>query len=258
MAAELEKLRLWTPAKCVLGKMWKISGLRARNAVKNRRFRLDWLLIELENPERFTEEERFVNTLPTYDLNMTRQLTYVAAAARVAGVAGVHDAKEVSGAKRVHCGQHSSSVYMPLSLKRGLTFEELFHKQAAAEEDDNNYVVWKFGRTSHFTFGIVSSILSDYRCEDGFVTDELMVKDYIKRGSHAIFSKRGDSGSLVWDYDGHISSLFWGGKEEIFVNYVTPIQYVLEDIQQVCNAKEVSLLVRQEDYTKAVFSYIGK
>jgi hypothetical protein len=61
IAIELEKLRLLTPETSVLGKVWRSSGLRARDGAKNRRFRLHWALIELENPGRFTEQEKFVN-----------------------------------------------------------------------------------------------------------------------------------------------------------------------------------------------------
>jgi hypothetical protein len=59
---ELEKLKCWwTPERSVIGKVFKSSGIRARHGAKDRRFRLDWALIELENSERFTEQGKFVN-----------------------------------------------------------------------------------------------------------------------------------------------------------------------------------------------------
>lgn len=59
--AELVKLRLWTPEKSVLGTVWRSSGIRAREADKTRRFMLDWALIKLDNPERFSNHDKFVN-----------------------------------------------------------------------------------------------------------------------------------------------------------------------------------------------------
>jgi hypothetical protein len=59
---ELEKIKSWwTPERSILGKVFKSSGIRARHGPKYRRFRLDWALIELDNPERFTEAGEFVN-----------------------------------------------------------------------------------------------------------------------------------------------------------------------------------------------------
>jgi hypothetical protein len=83
------------------------------------------------------------------------------------------------------------------------------------------------------------------------ISDELLVKDH-NVGKYQ-FTDAGDSGSLVWDADGYVSALAWGGKEESFVTYVTPIEYVLEDIQRACNAKDVRLVVRKEDETDVIF-----
>jgi hypothetical protein len=48
-----------------------------------------------------------------------------------------------------------------------------------------------------------------------------------------------------------------GCKEEAFVTYVTPIEYVLEDIRRVCNAKEVKLAVRKYVETDTAPSKLG-
>jgi hypothetical protein len=148
-------------------------------------------------------------------------------------------------------GQDKMRVDLPEYLKRGVSLEETLNLQHSAEEVGKKYVVWKFGRTTHYTFGALSGILSDYRSDDGFITDELMVLD-IKVYRWTTFSDRGDSGSFVWDSDGYVSGMLWGGKEGSSQHYITPIQYLLEDIRQVCNAKEVKLLVRQEDETDAM------
>ena len=59
--SEIEKLKSWTPERSILGTVWKTSGLRARKAEIKRRFRLDWALIKLVNPERFKDPKNFVN-----------------------------------------------------------------------------------------------------------------------------------------------------------------------------------------------------
>lgn len=57
--ADLEELRLWTPDRCVLGKVWKSSGIRARNG------QLDWALIKLDNA-RFPKRSDIVNEVCIY------------------------------------------------------------------------------------------------------------------------------------------------------------------------------------------------
>lgn len=150
-------------------------------------------------------------------------------------------------------GEKKKLVDMPTYLKRHLTLQEFLHKQSLAEEEDNRCVVWKFGRTSHFTFGIFSHIKSDYLSTSGIISDELAVVDHNKMSLKGWFSDNGDSGSLVWGSDGFVSGLLWGGKEQESVTYVTPMAYVLDDIRQVCNAKDVGLVIRKEDGTDTVF-----
>ena len=58
---QLKELRSWTPERCVLGSVWKTSGLRAREAEKFRCFRLDWALIKLSNTSRFQDPKNLVN-----------------------------------------------------------------------------------------------------------------------------------------------------------------------------------------------------
>jgi hypothetical protein len=139
---------------------------------------------------------------------------------------------------------------MPKYLKRGLTWEETLNKKDAS----HHYVVWKHGRTSHFTYGIGSDVHSDYRTEgpDGeMITEEWMIKDDKQK---RCFSDKGDSGSFVWDTDGFVVGMLWGGKEESFATYVTPIEHLLRDIQSRSGAKEVKLIVRPEDETSHTFN----
>ena len=57
----LPMLESWTSEKCILGTVWRSSGIRAREGIMNRRSRLDWALIKLDNPKRFSEYDRFIN-----------------------------------------------------------------------------------------------------------------------------------------------------------------------------------------------------
>ena len=143
---------------------------------------------------------------------------------------------------------------MPKHLKRHLTLDETLNKLDAAEQEDKRFVVWKFGRTSHFTFGIVSHIHSNYLSTAGIVTDELAIVPSHQMKSDSDFSTSGDSGSLVWDSDGYVIGLLWGGPVNSVTTFITPLEHVLEDIGRVCGAKDVRLVVRKEDETDVVFS----
>jgi hypothetical protein len=144
---------------------------------------------------------------------------------------------------------------MPSHLARALTWAEVRNRQEAIEMTDGKcYAVWKFGRTSHYTYGIASVIQSNYVDKDGMVSDEWLVKDNnVHCRYDTSFSTGGDSGAFVWDCDGYVSGMLWGGKAQNFVSYVTPIEVVLEDIKRVCKAKEVRLVVRPEEETNVVF-----
>lgn len=66
---KLQRLERWTQDLCRLGKVWRSSGLRNRGVNDDElNFGLDWALIELENPARFTtgEEAAFVNKVRLY------------------------------------------------------------------------------------------------------------------------------------------------------------------------------------------------
>ena len=83
------------------------------------------------------------------------------------------------------------------------------------------------------------------------MSDELAVKDKDFSGND-VFSKGGDSGSFVWDSDGYVVGMLWGGKEQTFVTYVTPMETILDDIKKACKASDVRLVVRAEDARSAV------
>lgn len=141
---------------------------------------------------------------------------------------------------------------LPRYLKRSLAYREVCHKLEQAEANDKRFVVWKCGRTTHHTFGVASGILSMYQSSNQVISDEWMVKDKNQNGNDS-FSKDGDSGSFVWDSEGYVVGMLWGGKEQSFVTYVTPMEAILEDIKIVCGASDVRLVVRPEEDTGVVF-----
>ncbi|PSS23217.1 hypothetical protein M430DRAFT_33768 [Amorphotheca resinae ATCC 22711] len=79
--------------------------------------------------------------------------------------------------------------------------------------DENNHVVWKFGRTSHYTYVIASTILSKYRSNSSVISDEWMVINdngrYRENVAFSTVGTWGDSGSFVWDSDGYVSGLLY-------------------------------------------------
>jgi hypothetical protein len=140
---------------------------------------------------------------------------------------------------------------MPTHLKRHLSLEETSNMEKGLDHTDNRYIVWKFGRTSHFTFGLLSGIYSNYHSDDGLVTEQLWIVDWVGRlkVEFGNFSVPGDSGSLIWDNKGYVRGLLWGGMVGTTNHFAMPMQHVLADIKEVCGAKDVQLVVRTEDKT---------
>jgi len=138
---------------------------------------------------------------------------------------------------------NSSTRRLPPFLKRSLRSSEVERK--FVNLDSKKYAVVKHGRTSKWTLGYLQDIKSDYHSQSSpIITDELPV---ISPAGSPVFSKGGDSGSLVFDVDGFIVGMLWGGQDETGISYITPIEVILEDIKEACGAKNVELLVRDED-----------
>lgn len=150
-----------------------------------------------------------------------------------------NDDKYVAAAFQISEEDKTSISDLPLFLGQPMSFEEVIRKRASASGDDKNYIVWKCGRTSHLTYGIASEIKSDYRWDDGVTESEEWA---IKDPKGGFFSKGGDSGSLVYDSDGRVSGLLWGGRYDAFMTFATPIEAVMSDIKEVLQAKKVTLV----------------
>lgn len=68
---QLEELTSWRPEMCLLGSVWKTSGVRTRSSEKPLRCGFNWALIKLGNPSRFPDPTNLVNKTPKYrDFNL--------------------------------------------------------------------------------------------------------------------------------------------------------------------------------------------
>lgn len=130
-------------------------------------------------------------------------------------------------------------------MKGTITIEDLRTKQI--DKNKRSTIVFKTGTSSHRTYGILTSIDSDYRSENGVISTEVLVINDNNTHHSPSFSADGDEGSFVWDTEGYVCGLLRRGKSRSVTSYMTPIEYVFEDIRKVCNAKEVKLVVRKED-----------
>jgi hypothetical protein len=93
--------------------------------------------------------------------------------------------------------------------------------------------VLKYGRTTHWTVGTSNEIKSDVQRSYGVISREWCIIDKHEGGSGP-FSKKGDSGSIIFDYRGRILGMVIGGfspRGEQEMTYATPFQWLAKDIE---------------------------
>ncbi|KAI9053383.1 hypothetical protein LZ554_002342 [Drepanopeziza brunnea f. sp. 'monogermtubi'] len=209
-----------------LGIVHSSSGIRVSRARAGRRHRVDCALINVDQNNRCLDQSFLVNQLPPCEnLLHTSNPSYVKTAGKTSYDSRPKDVDDV-----------------PEYLGNHLTWHDILEKQDMADDVYKDYIVWKHGRPSHFTWGITGAIASDYLWGDGVTkSDEWHIKD-APRGSG--FSLKGDSGALVWDIDGAVVGMMWGGCFQRLVTYVTPIEAVLADIKETLGARDVRMVVR--------------
>ncbi|CZR54025.1 uncharacterized protein PAC_03908 [Phialocephala subalpina] len=227
--SRLDEMKVWAAKDKNIGYVYQTSGLRVLEGNVGERFKMDWAIIKLDNTKRFPDPSQIINRVPPYSLRHTDRTSYLGHAYELGG-------KELK------------AETMPSHLKRALSSKEARHKRNIVEANDKSYIVWKFGRSTHHTCGVVNDVTSIYNSKEGLVSDEWLIIDKTQNGDDA-FSKSGDSGSFVWDSDGFVVGLLWGGKEQVFGTYVTPIETLFEDIKNVCGAREVKIVVRPDEDT---------
>lgn len=94
--------------------------------------------------------------------------------------------------------------------------------------------VVKCGRTTGWTISEVSGIKSDCQRTKGSISTEIFIPD--ARAS-APFSTGGDSGSMIFDFQGRVVGMIHGGNAiegstEKIATYATPIEDLLKDIEK--------------------------
>lgn len=84
------------------------------------------------------------------------------------------------------------------------------------------------------TYGRVSHIKHDCKL-DG---NDSVTSEYVVVGQKLMsFAQRGDSGAFVLNGRGRLVGLLIAGQEELNTAYVTPIEEVMRDIQDVTGQK---------------------
>ncbi len=96
----------------------------------------------------------------------------------------------------------------------------------------------KFGRTSGWTVGVSNEIISDLNREPGVISKEWCILDQSVLSDH-LFSKRGDSGSFVFDFKGRLGGMLHGGNEDVIapMSYITHVDHLFESIKEEFDMK---------------------
>ncbi|KAI9763271.1 MAG: hypothetical protein M1840_000802 [Geoglossum simile] len=98
--------------------------------------------------------------------------------------------------------------------------------------------VWKKGRTTEFTNGVISHLQTDVFIDgiaSGQGSTEWVIVD--ERGVKFLFSERGDSGSMIINPDGQWVGLLIGGCDALGYTYMTPYATLVADIEQKTGGK---------------------
>jgi hypothetical protein len=121
-----------------------------------------------------------------------------------------------------------------------ISLNEVLNSPVSDTAGERSFRVLKHGRTTHWTAGVVNEIKSDCQREQGEIITELCVLNLIKRVE---FTRPGDSGTLVIDYHGRAVGVAHGGgtplSEGTEYHYVTPIEWLFEDIKDTLVAEKV-------------------
>jgi hypothetical protein len=122
----------------------------------------------------------------------------------------------------------------PQTLSRTRTINQM--QSAMNSEDEIRLRVLKRGRSTGWTAGRLNEFKSAVKHQDSPVTWELVVVNL--RHNH-LFSKPGDSGSLVFDRFGDVVGLLHGNLDS--ETLLTPIEAVFADIKACTGATKVQL-----------------
>ncbi|KAF4416413.1 hypothetical protein F53441_14547 [Fusarium austroafricanum] len=126
------------------------------------------------------------------------------------------------------------------NLKGTVPEDEMRHPALqVCQSDENVMIVGKFGRSSGLTFGLVNEVKSVQRTFAGNEwSEEWCIVGHRRKKvdqTRTDFTKRGDSGSCIFDLKGRIAGMVTGGRETGAgvhdITYATPIDWLLDDIR---------------------------
>lgn len=121
-----------------------------------------------------------------------------------------------------------------------ITEHEIRYPKTSNREDDPTIMVALYGRSSQLSVGFANSVQSLIRTPyEGFKIESsewCILGHRPNGGPRDVFSKPGDSGSCVWDVGGRIGGILTSGTKgkvngALDTSYVTPIEWLLKDIQ---------------------------
>jgi hypothetical protein len=124
-----------------------------------------------------------------------------------------------------------------------VALDEVLKSEVIDTNGFRSFRVVKHGRTTGWTAGVVNELTSELQRAPGEISRELCV---INMPSDREFTKGGDSGALVIDYHGRIVGLVHGGGSPVGsgsnFHYVTPIEWLMEDIISVLQAQGIDFV----------------
>ncbi|EPE07922.1 hypothetical protein F503_00644 [Ophiostoma piceae UAMH 11346] len=130
-----------------------------------------------------------------------------------------------------------------MQLSGVIPMAEIRNPESLNVEGQECFIVGKRGSATKLTWGCPSEIMSTLRTvldgEPAFETREWAIVSSLGSKTTA-FSKGGDSGSLIFGIDGRLGGILTRGTRfglDSDITYVTPMEVVLADIEQVLGLK---------------------
>ncbi|WAO96787.1 Hypothetical protein NCS54_01447200 [Fusarium falciforme] len=189
----------------------------------------DWALIELDQEKHETALENLTNRM--FCGIAAKNGTWIATKEKLKGSNPLD-----------HYRLKFDSETHTLELKRTIAKDIMVAPPTeSASLQEAALVVAKAGRSTGLTIGVANEVVSMKRNLFGNMTFEseewcILGAKWRSGSGRGVFSKRGDSGSCVWDMEGRIGGMLTRGLEagngSLDVSYATPIEWLLTDIRE--------------------------
>jgi WD40 repeat protein len=124
-----------------------------------------------------------------------------------------------------------SRITETLELRGCIPEEDMKHPKMTDMNDEECLIVAKSGPITKLTWGRLNEVKSVRRTDPQVISTECCVVGLARRS----FSKKGDSGSVVFDLNGRIAGIMTGGTgitDSVDTTYVTPMEWLLSDIKE--------------------------